>query len=234
MYVSEARRDYGWIDSDIRAAHCIIDTGATHRTKALKEERVMSQSNIHVTRSHRSLPPVCVISQRYSPGITIKVTFSSHILSSSNKYIGHNEWVYSSILIEKYVQILWGLALHFLITRVGTEKNCKKFWKKWIRIRIPFDNLLLKSYILYVYDNYEIWFCSAKFFKNFSLRIRIMIRITSPLWYLITKVMLWILKVITRFGGVPQSFFQNENPVQDQDQDHNFTLDFNTGTTFYI
>ena len=34
-----------------------------------------------------------------------------------------------------------------------------------------------------------------------------------------------------QIGGVPQSLFQNQNPVQDQD--HNFTLDFNTRITFY-
>ena len=37
----------------------------------------------------------------------------------------------------------------------------------------------------------------------------------------------------TKFGSVPQSFCLNLNPVQDQDQDYNFTLDFNTKTTFY-
>ena len=47
------------------------------------------------------------------------------------------------------------------------------------------------------------------------------------------KVMFWILKVPIKFGSVSQSFRQNLNPVQDQDKDHNFTLDFNTRTTFY-
>ena len=39
----------------------------------------------------------------------------------------------------------------------------------------------------------------------------------------------------TKFGIVPQSFCQNQNPVQDQDQDqdHDFTLDFNTRPTFH-
>ena len=45
--------------------------------------------------------------------------------------------------------------------------------------------------------------------------------------------MLCVLKIPTKFGVVPQSFFQNHNPVQDQDQDHDFTLDFNTRPTFH-
>ena len=37
------------------------------------------------------------------------------------------------------------------------------------------------------------------------------------------------------FGVVPQSFFQNRNPVQDedQDQDDDFTSDFNSRPTFH-
>ena len=42
--------------------------------------------------------------------------------------------------------------------------------------------------------------------------------------------MLCVLKIPTGFGVVPQSFCQNQNPVQDQDQDH---LDFNTRPTFH-
>ena len=51
----------------------------------------------------------------------------------------------------------------------------------------------------------------------------------------ITKVMLCVSKIPTKFGIVPQSFFQNQNPIQDedQDQDHDFTLDFNTRPTFH-
>ena len=47
--------------------------------------------------------------------------------------------------------------------------------------------------------------------------------------------MLYVLKIATKFGVVPQSFFQNQNPVQDEDrdQDHDFTLDFNTRLTFH-
>ena len=46
--------------------------------------------------------------------------------------------------------------------------------------------------------------------------------------------MLCVLNMPTKFGVVPQSFFLNQNPVQDedQDQDHGFTLDFNTRPTF--
>ena len=45
--------------------------------------------------------------------------------------------------------------------------------------------------------------------------------------------MLCVLKIPTKFGVVPRSFRQNQNPVQDQDQDHDFTLDFKTRPTFH-
>ena len=47
--------------------------------------------------------------------------------------------------------------------------------------------------------------------------------------------MLHILKIPTKFDVVPQSFCQNQHPVQDQnqDRDHDFTLDFNTRPTFH-
>ena len=41
--------------------------------------------------------------------------------------------------------------------------------------------------------------------------------------------MIYILKIPTKFGVVPQSFCRNQNPVQDQDRD----LDFNTRPTFH-
>ena len=47
------------------------------------------------------------------------------------------------------------------------------------------------------------------------------------------KVMLSILKLPTKFGSVSQSFCRNLNPAQNQNHDHDFTLDFNTRTTFY-
>ena len=51
----------------------------------------------------------------------------------------------------------------------------------------------------------------------------------------IKKVMLYILKIVTKFGVPLQSFCGNQNSSQDQDQDqdHYFTLDFNTRPTFH-
>ena len=66
---------------------------------------------------------------------------------------------------------------------------------------------------------------------DFFFRIRIRIRIS--LLKSITKVMLCVLKIPTKFGVLPQSFYQNQNSFQDQDQDHDFTLDFNTRPTFH-
>ena len=43
--------------------------------------------------------------------------------------------------------------------------------------------------------------------------------------------MLCVLKIPTKLGVVPQSFCQNQNPVQDQD--HDFNLDFNTRPKFH-
>ena len=47
--------------------------------------------------------------------------------------------------------------------------------------------------------------------------------------------MLYVLKIPIKFCVAPQSFFFNSNTVQDQDQyqDHDFTLDFNTRPTFH-
>ena len=47
--------------------------------------------------------------------------------------------------------------------------------------------------------------------------------------------MLYILKLVTKFGVALQSFCENQNYGQDQDQnpDHDFTLNFNTRPTFY-
>ena len=49
------------------------------------------------------------------------------------------------------------------------------------------------------------------------------------------KVMLYILKMPTKVSVVPQGFCRNQNSVEDQEQDqnHDFTSDFNTRTTFY-
>ena len=67
----------------------------------------------------------------------------------------------------------------------------------------------------------------------FFFRIRIMIRIRFSLWNSFKKVILYILKIPTKFAVAPQSFCKNQNSVQDQDQDHDFTLDFNTRPTFH-
>ena len=52
--------------------------------------------------------------------------------------------------------------------------------------------------------------------------------------YKTKQVILYILKISTKFGVFTQSFCENQNSVQDQDldQDHDFTLDFITRPTF--
>ena len=62
-----------------------------------------------------------------------------------------------------------------------------------------------------------------------------MTRIRILLWNTLERVILYILKISTKFGVAPQSFCKNQNSVQeqDQDQDHDFTLDFNTTPTFH-
>ena len=70
------------------------------------------------------------------------------------------------------------------------------------------------------------------FSEFFFFRIRIMTRIRISLWNLLEKVILYILKISTKLGVAPQSFCENQYSVQDQD--HDFTLDFNTRPTFYV
>ena len=41
-----------------------------------------------------------------------------------------------------------------------------------------------------------------------------------------------MLKISRKFDVAPQSFCENQNSVQNQDQDHDITLDFNTRPTF--
>ena len=60
-----------------------------------------------------------------------------------------------------------------------------------------------------------------------------MSRIRISLWNLLEKVILYIREISTKFGVAPQSFCENQNFVQDQDQDHDITLDFNTKPTFH-
>ena len=42
-----------------------------------------------------------------------------------------------------------------------------------------------------------------------------------------------MIKISTKFGVAAQSFCENRNSVQNQDQDHDITLDFNTIPTFH-
>ena len=44
---------------------------------------------------------------------------------------------------------------------------------------------------------------------------------------------LYMLKIFTKFGVAPRSFCENRSPVQDQDQDHDITLDSNTTPIFH-
>ena len=61
-----------------------------------------------------------------------------------------------------------------------------------------------------------------------------MSRIRISLWNSLEKVILYMLKISTKFGVAPQRFCENKNSVQNQDQDHDITLDFNTRPTFHI
>ena len=61
-------------------------------------------------------------------------------------------------------------------------------------------------------------FVPQTFFRIFffRIRIRIMTKIRISLWNSLEKVIIYILKIPTKFGVVPQSFCQHQNPVQDQ------------------
>ena len=99
------------------------------------------------------------------------------------------------------------------------------------RREFDFDRLLY--IIFFIKQIHRVRFVSVngeasrgiEFFQIFFFfRIRIMTSIRISQWNLIpTK------------DVAPQSFCQNQNPVQDQDQDqdHDFTLDFNTRPTFH-
>ena len=75
-------------------------------------------------------------------------------------------------------------------------------------------------------------FVLQSFFRIFffTIRIRIMSRIRISLWNSLEKVILYMLKISTKFVVAPQSFCENHNSVQnqDKDQDHDISLDFNT------
>ena len=60
------------------------------------------------------------------------------------------------------------------------------------------------------------------FSEFFVFRIRIRI----SLWNLFERVIIYILKIPTKFGVAPQSFCENQNSVQDQDQYHDQDQDF--------
>ena len=101
-----------------------------------------------------------------------------------------------------------------------------------IMIRITIQFLVIVYYEVMFYMLMMLMkfsFAPQNFFRYFIFRIRI------PLAKSITKVMLCVSKIPIKFGVVPQSFFQNQNPIQDgdQDHDHDLTLDFNTRPTFY-
>ena len=72
-------------------------------------------------------------------------------------------------------------------------------------------------------------------FFFFRIRFRIMCRIRISPWNSLEKVILYMLKISTKFCVAPQRFCENQNSVQnqDQDQDHDITLDFNTRSTFH-
>ena len=74
-------------------------------------------------------------------------------------------------------------------------------------------------------------FQSGLRYNQISIRIRTRIRIS--LWNSSEKFILYLLKMYTKFGVAPQSICENQNSVQDQDQNHDFTLDFNTRPTFH-
>ena len=74
-----------------------------------------------------------------------------------------------------------------------------------------------------------------RFFFFFRIRIGIMSRIRISPWNSLQKVILYMLKISTKFGVASQSFCENQNCVQDQNQgqDHDITLDLNTRPTFH-
>ena len=43
----------------------------------------------------------------------------------------------------------------------------------------------------------------------------------------------YMIKISTKFGVAPQRLCEIQNSVQNQDQDHDITVDFNTKPTFH-
>ena len=94
------------------------------------------------------------------------------------------------------------------------------------------DFCMVIFHMLMILMNFS--FVLQTFFRIFfRIRIRIMTRIRISLWNSLERVILYILKISTKFGVAPQSFCQNQNSVQNQDQDHDITLDFNTRPTLH-
>ena len=95
------------------------------------------------------------------------------------------------------------------------------------------DFCIVMFYMLIIRKKFS--FVPQTFFLIFFFRIRIMTRIRISLWNSLEQGILYILKISTKFGVGPKSFCKNQNSVQDQDldQDHDFTLDFNTRPTFH-
>ena len=96
------------------------------------------------------------------------------------------------------------------------------------------DFCIVLFYMLMILEWY--WWNLVLFRKLFSefffrITIKILTSIRVSLWNSLEKVILYILKISTKFA--PQSVCENQNSVQDQDQDHDFTLDFNIRPTFY-
>ena len=97
------------------------------------------------------------------------------------------------------------------------------------------DFCIVMFYMLMILMKFS--FVPQNFFRFFffRIRIRIMTRIRILLWNSLEQVILYILKISTKFGVALQSFCENQNFVQDQDldQDHDFTLNINIRPTFH-
>ena len=146
--------------------------------------------------------------------ITLENYSSNNILS---KYAKTNRFFESEKLVHRYVQSI-NLSQFFdsVKFRSGLGYHLVMVYYKMI-----FDMLMVLMKFSFV----------PQHFFSFFFRIRIRISLSKS----ITKVMLCVLKIPTKFGAVPQSFCRNQNSVQDQyqDQNHDFTLDFNTKPTFH-
>ena len=99
------------------------------------------------------------------------------------------------------------------------------------RFHLVIDFCIVMFYMLVILMKFS--FVPQTFFRIFFFfRIRILCRIRISLWNSLEKV-IYMLKISTKVGVAPQSFCENQNSVQNQDQDHDITLDFNTRPTFH-